>query len=138
MKELINKLKENGILGAMRSSSGEIKLFRKHGVADLYELLATEPSFLHGASVADRVIGKGAALLLIKGCVSKVYAALISHKALHLLQDASIEVTFRQEVPFIKNREGNGLCPVEALTGDTDSPEDAYIRIGLFLRSITH
>ena len=41
-----------------------IRTFTQRGVADLYDLLVTEPDFLQGASIADKVIGKAAASLI--------------------------------------------------------------------------
>lgn len=40
-------------------NEGETRLFWERGVRDLYRLLKTEPDFLRGAFIADKVIGKG-------------------------------------------------------------------------------
>lgn len=40
-------------------NGGETRLFWKRGVQDLYRLLKTEPDFLRGAFIADKVIGQG-------------------------------------------------------------------------------
>jgi iron complex outermembrane receptor protein len=37
---------------------------------------------LDGASIADKVIGKGAAALMIAGCIKEVYADVISEAAM--------------------------------------------------------
>lgn len=51
----------------MIANGDRIRTFTRRGVADLYDLLVQEPEFLHGASVADKVIGKAAASLMVLG-----------------------------------------------------------------------
>ena len=106
------------------------------GVADLFSLVTDEPDFLRGASVADRVIGRGAALLLVKGGAREVYARVISSGALEVLRSAGIETSFGEEVPNIINRTGTDICPVEKLTANTSSSDEAYERIKQFLDSM--
>ena len=120
--------------GIVRSVSGEIRKFERRGVADLFALVTDDPAFLRGASVADKIIGRGAALLLVKGGVSRVYAQVISSGALEVLRRAGIEVSFGEEVANIINRAGTDVCPVEKLTAGTDSPDEAYRMIKEFLK----
>ena len=120
--------------GIVRSVSGEIRRFERRGVADLFSLLTDEPDFLRGASVADKVIGRGAALLLVKGGARRVYARVISSGALGVLRLAGIEVSFGEEVANIINRAGTDICPVEKLTAGTESPDEAYLMIKEFLK----
>ena len=135
-KELINVLVDESCRGVVRSVQGELRTFSRRGVADLFSLVADEPDFLRGASVADRVIGRGAALLLVKGGAREVYAQVISSGALEVLRSAGIETSFGEEVPNIINRTGTDICPVEKLTADTSSPDEAYERIKQFLDSM--
>ena len=76
--------------------------FGRRGVADLYEVYREHAEWLDHASLADKVIGKGAAALMVLGGVERVYADVISTPALTLLQEAKIAVTFGQEVPRIE------------------------------------
>lgn len=126
-------VEEAGTRGVARSSDGALRRFTRRGVADLFGLVTAEPGFLRGASVADRVIGRGAALLLVKGGVSEVYASVISDGALALLLRAGIKVEYGTHVPNIINRAGTGICPVEQLTAGTESPDEAYDLIKQFL-----
>ena len=135
-KELINVLVDEGCRGVVRSVQGELRTFSRRGVADLFSLVADEPDFLRGASVADRVIGRGAALLLVKGGAREVYAQVISSGALEVLRSVGIETSFDKEVPNIINRTGTDICPVEKLTASTSSPAEAYERIKQFLDSM--
>ncbi len=119
--------------GIVRSVSGDIRRFERRGVADLFSLVTDEPEFLRGASVADKVIGRGAALLLVKGGARRVYAEVVSSGALGVLRRAGIEVSFGGEVANIINRAGTDICPVEKLTGGVESPDEAYLMIKEFL-----
>ena len=133
---MINVLVDEGCRGVVRSVQGELRTFSRRGVADLFSLVADEPDFLRGASVADRVIGRGAALLLGKGGAREVYAQVISSGALEVLRSVGIETSFDKEVPNIINRTGTDICPVEKLTASTSSPDEAYERIKQFLDSM--
>lgn len=92
-----------------------IRTFDGRGISDLYGLLTEHPDWLRDASVADKVVGKGAAALLILGGVRELFAGVISTSALGLLQGSGISVRFGKEVPYIVNRKGDGICPVERL-----------------------
>ena len=92
-----------------------IRTFDGRGISDLYGLLTEHPGWLRGASVADKVVGKGAAALLILGGVRELFAGVVSTSALGLLKDSGIPVRFSQEVAHIVNRKGDGVCPVETL-----------------------
>lgn len=92
-----------------------IRTFDGRGISDLYGLLTEHPGWLRGASVADKVVGKGAAALLILGGVRELFAGVVSTSALGLLKDSGLPVRFSQEVAHIVNRKGDGVCPVETL-----------------------
>lgn len=92
-----------------------IRTFNRRGIDDFYQLLKEEPETLMGAEVADRVIGKAIAAIMVKGGVRRVYADLISLSALILLRNAGISTDYQQLVTYIKNRRHTGWCPVEAM-----------------------
>lgn len=81
----------------------------------LWRLLHEEPELLDGAFVADKVVGKGAAALMAAGRVRELFADVVSHAALELLNGAGIPVSYTVAVPHIINRAGDGICPVERL-----------------------
>lgn len=92
-----------------------IRIFRERGVRDLWRLLHEEPELPDGAFVADKVVGKGAAALMAAGRVRELFADVVSHAALELLNGAGIPVSYTVAVPHIINRAGDGICPVERL-----------------------
>ena len=91
----------------------QVRTFTQRGVADLYQLLTTDAPFLLGSSIADKVVGKGAAALMVIGGVAKVYADVISAPALALLKESGVEVSYAEVVESIRNRAGTDMCPVE-------------------------
>ena len=115
------------------ANGGTTRIFRERGVKDLYRLLCDEPAFLRGAFVADKVVGKGAAALMLLGGVGEVYADVISRPALDLLSGTPVRVSYTLEVPRIVNRTRTGLCPVETLCRDCTDPAEALPLIRSFL-----
>ena len=113
MRDLIDLLHRGGCSCVLRNAG--VHTFGQHGVADLYNLLHNRPQLLCGAEVADRVVGKGAAALMVLGRVKEVYADVVSEPALALFADAGIPVSYGLRVPAIRNRAGDGWCPVETL-----------------------
>lgn len=119
--------------GALRSAAGEMRIFHRRGVADLMALLEEEPHLLCGATVADKIVGRGAAFLFIKGGIKALFAEVISRDALALLQQANITTEYALLTPYILNRTGNDLCPVEKLTAQANNAEEAYLLIKHFI-----
>ena len=91
-----------------------------------YDLLNQHPVFLHGAQVADKVVGKAAAALMVLGGVREVYTDIISEPALAVLHKANIRVECVQIVSRIWNRNRTGWCPLETLCYELESPEAMY------------
>lgn len=115
---------ENATFCAITADGPVISALR--GIAPIMNLLQTDEKTLQDACVADRVIGKAAAFLLIKADISALYAKVISRHALDILKESRIEVTYENCVPYIVNRRGDGMCPMEASVLDTDDVEKAY------------
>lgn len=111
-----------------------MRSFHQRGVSDLWRLLHEEPELLRGGFIADKVVGKGAAALMAAGGVRGVHALTLSRPALELLEGAGIPVEYECLVPNIINRAGDGICPVESLCADAQTPEECLPRIGEFVR----
>lgn len=133
MENLISIISNDDCRGVVRSADGQLHRFTHGGVVDLYRLVTEHPGAVAGGVIADRVIGRGAALLLVKGGISRVYAFVMSSSAAQVLQAAGIECACNREVDHIVNRAGTGMCPVEKATLDTCDPDEAVIRIKAFL-----
>lgn len=133
MESIIDILHKGGYSCVMKNRE-EVRTFTQRGVADLYDLYQADSAFMKGAAIADKVIGKGAAALMVLGGFKTVYADIISTPALALLCKAGIETTFAQEVPHIINRDKTGWCPLETACmelygrGDVSGDSEFYIK----------
>lgn len=116
--------------------NGEIRTFDGRGVSDLFRLLNEDPELLEGAIVADKVIGKGAAALMILGGIREVYAGVISKPALALFEKSGIKISYGKQVEHIINRKGDGICPVETLCADCKTAEECLPLIKTFLQTL--
>lgn len=67
MMEKIIDLLHSGGYSCVIGNGTEIRTFTQRGVADLYDLFRQDPSFMKGAGIADKVIGKAAAGLMVLG-----------------------------------------------------------------------
>ena len=94
----------------------EVRIFRERGVKDLYRLLREEPQLLDGAFVADKVVGKGAAALMILGGVEELFADVVSRAALDLFAAA--------------------ICPVERLCAEAQTAGECLPLIEGFIRKM--
>lgn len=131
-RELVDRLRDEDASCVIRNGA-ETRVFRERGVKDLFCLLETDPAFLAGALVADKVVGKGAAALMVLGGVRAVHAGVVSTPALGLFAVAHIPVEYGLEVPHIINRTKTGWCPVETLCRDCRTAEECLPLIRGFL-----
>lgn len=84
----------------------------RRGVAPLLALLDAGVD-VTGFAAADRVVGKAAAFLYLRLGVTAVYASVMSTPAYDLLAAHGIPATYDTLVPAIRNRAGDGYCPME-------------------------
>ena len=103
------------------------------GVRPLLELLETDVS---GFCAADKVVGKATALLYRLLNVKAVHAQVISQAALQALQNSPVAVSWDSTVEYIKNRAGDGRCPMEQATEGIDDPQEALIAIQQKLKEL--
>ena len=102
---------------------GAVHTDTRRGVAPLLALLDAAAD-VSGFAAADKVVGKGAAFLYLRLGVAAVYAPVMSEGARALLTAHGVAVTCDTPVPAIRNRAGDGVCPMEgAVTGITDPAE---------------
>ena len=113
-----------------------MRIFRERGVADLFRLQHEEPQLLRGAFIADKVVGKGAAALMVLGGVEGLFADVVSRAALDLLAAAGKAVAYTVAVPHIINRAGDGICPVERLCAGARTAAECLPLIEGFIRKM--
>ena len=135
MEELIQSLRD-GNYSCVVKNLNKTYTFSQRGVADLYDMVKNKSGILKGASVADKVVGKAAAALMILGGVSELYAEVISLPALTLLRAAGVAVDFGCEVPFIENRNKTDWCPLEKKCYNETSADSIFPRITEFIEKM--
>lgn len=88
--------------------------------------LVNEQTVLAEGFVADRIVGKAAALLMVLQGAKNVYAETIDQPALAVFRTHGVNVLFRKLVPIIINRAGDGICPMENAVLAVDDPREAF------------
>ncbi len=105
--------------------AGEVMTRDGRGIAPLLAI-ASEESALRGASVADLIVGKAAALLMAYAGVSEVYAEVMSEAGERTLSEHDIPHSCGLLVPYIIDRTGKDVCPMERAVADVSDPAEAY------------
>ena len=117
---------ESGAASCVVARQGEI-LHRGAGpgvrpLLALYDS-AEGRALLLGADVADKIIGKGAAVILGLAGAGSVYGRVMSQAACDWLDSLAIPYQYGALVPVIQNRAGDGLCPIEASVLDAQDAQ---------------
>ncbi len=119
----LNTLNEGGYTCVL--CRGDITLTDdRRGIRPLMELLESGQDFRHFCA-ADRVVGKAAAFLYCLLGIRAIYARVISIPALEVLMRHGVDVYFDEQVSAIRNRTGDGFCPMETAVWNLNDPEKA-------------
>ena len=89
------------------------------------ELRADRKAF-QGSVIADKVVGKAAALLAVLGEVQAVFGRVMSEGAVSIFEKHQIPYQFETLVPYIENRTKDGMCPMEETVQLVEDPEEAF------------
>lgn len=106
------------------------------GVRPLLDWLDSGIDF-SGFSAADKVVGNAAAFLYVLLGVRAVYAPVMSKAAVHTLRINGIEIKCDEVVEGIKNRAGNGGCPMEKSVKGISDPMIALSAIRMKLKELS-
>lgn len=87
----------------------------RRGVAPLLALLDSGTPVV-GYAAADRVVGKAAAFLYLRLGVAAVHGGVMSVPAYDLLVAHGVRTTCDTLVPAVRNRAGDGYCPMEQVS----------------------
>lgn len=123
-KELLNK--EDIVITMVKN--GEV-LFssNKKGIRPFFEALEKFPRDVFSrCSIADRVIGKAALMLAAYLGAKDIYTPLASQHALSSALSLKLHLNAQITVPFIINRTGDGMCPMEKTVLNINDPEKAF------------
>jgi len=98
------------------------------GLRDLAKIALKSPEILNSSSVADRIVGKAAAIIFAVNGVEAVYAPILSRHALDVLKRSGIKFHYERLVPYIE-APGGEICPFERLIMDIADRDEAYRRL---------
>ncbi len=107
---------------------GQTICHRERGVLPLLKHVRAEQT-MSGFVAADRVVGKAAAFLYVLLAVDAVYACVMSRAALAVFEKYGIAVSYDTLTEKIRNRAGDGYCPMEEAVWEIEQPEAARCAI---------
>lgn len=113
------------------SDRGTIKS-NDNGIFPIYTNYLQNSEYFLGASVADRVIGNAAAILLVDAGIKELYTVLVGLNAIKILEDAGVDLYCKEVSENILNKDRTGLCPMENLSTDIPPASVLIERIGEF------
>jgi len=107
----------------------------KEGLSGFLKAIEKLNGILSGASVADRTIGKAAALLCAYSKVKAAFAVTTSQGGLEILNTYGIHYEYENLVPMILNLKKTDKCPFEKLVENIANYNEAYEKIRKFCHS---
>lgn len=96
------------------------------GIKPIMSKLEEDLNFFSGSVVADKIIGKAAAMLFVLSGVKEVYALVLSKAGKKILEDYNIIFHYDELTDKIINRKGDDICPMEKTVQDIDDLDMAY------------
>lgn len=96
------------------------------GIKPLMVLLREDKRAFEGGVLADKVIGKAAAMMAVLGQVSELYGEIMSEAAKEYLDKQGVPYRYHKLVPYITNRTKTGKCPMEEAVWNIDDEVEAF------------
>ena len=107
-----------------------------HGIVSLLNAIESLGRNLEEAAVADKVVGKAAALLCAFSRVKSVFALTLSIEGRKTLEESGIIYEFENLVPKILDKSGKDMCPFEKFSLGIENPKEAYFKLKKFADSL--
>lgn len=121
-KQKLNKHSVVWVYGTVQKFSDE------RGIQPLLNLIEEEQK-LCGYSVADKIVGKAAALLFAVLQPKEIFAGVLSSSGEEVLRRFKIPYTYGIKVNRIMNRAGTNICPMEQTVENIDDLQEALIAL---------
>lgn len=129
---LLEKLKENNY--AIIASNGYYSY--DTGIKPVISKINEDIDYFKGLTVADKIIGKASAMLLVLSKVREVYCVVLSESGKELLEKYGVIYHYENLVPYIINRKGDDMCPMEKTVKDIEDLNEALIALNNKLSSL--
>lgn len=136
LKKAVSILRENKVSCIMLNEKDEIITSDSVGVKPLMECLRINRQAFSNSVIADKVIGKAAALLIVLGGATGAHGEVMSEEGRAVLEKHHIVYTYKELVPYIENRTRTGRCPMEQAVSNIEDPELAYKELEKTIQSL--
>lgn len=103
---------------------------QEKGISPVLNLLENKIQ-IKGFSVADKIVGKAAAMLFVYGGIKEVYANVMSQSAIKMFKKYGMPFSYKIQTDQIMNREGTGICPMENCVNRVTDIEMAFTLLQL-------
>lgn len=90
----------------------KIILSKDKGIAPILKLINAGEN-LENFTLADRIVGKAVAMLVVYSKIREVYAEVLSEKGEEVLKKHYIKYSYKTLTENIINRKGDDICPME-------------------------
>jgi len=104
-----------------------------HGMKGLLQAIEEYDRDLAGTAVADKIIGRAAAMLCVYSKVKSVFAITMTEGALRLLMKNRVAHKFERHVCRLMNSQRTDICPFERAIRDIDDPKEAFKTLRLLV-----
>lgn len=126
LEQAVKILTEKEASCIIYKSEDNVRASEAIGIKPLMVELRKDKNAFEGCVIADKVIGKAAALMMILGKAEAVYGRIMSESAKQVLEQSGIYYGYETMVPYIENRTKTGLCPMEETVLTINEPETAF------------
>ena len=113
----------------------QVHLSKERGISVLNTWIETGVDSAQ-AVAADKVVGKAAAYFYVLLGVAFVHANTISEGAAEVFERFGVEYSYGELVAAIRNRKGDGFCPMEQAVWEATEPAEARRLILLKLEEL--
>jgi len=126
------RLSEKNLSLVIAKNSRVLFETESHGITGLLKAIEQLQADMMGSSVADRIVGQAAALLLVYSGVIGVFAVTVSDGGINVLKNYRVFHEFERRVPRILNLKRVDVCPFEKLVAGFSDPKEAYEKLKTF------
>lgn len=107
------KLYEKNASLVVLYKKGECKEYYQNRINDIKDILKENKEALKEATIADKVIGKVAAVILTVAGVKEIYADVMSKYAIPVLEKNYIKYEYKTLTEYVINNSKTDMCPME-------------------------
>jgi len=120
LQQAVSMLDSNSAACIVIKDDKIIKSGKSRGIGELLSFY--DEGILSGAFVADKIIGRAAAMIITAAGSAGCHGSLMSRGAAKYLKEHRIPFSYKTLTEKIINRSGDGICPMEEAVYDITDP----------------